>query len=166
MKTDRAFCLLNVRPLAAIHSFQFRSPHNGHSDLCNRMLAGSGHTDSGRVWLPPGYSVRCESMRAGREAAPLPGLPRLPRLIIIWLEPSEEAVTQDSVDTWRWSGGRQKMRASSFHKCVISSVLVLLLFCRIENSLLSSGFSAQIKTNLSLVIFKRSTCWKHLRKWH
>lgn len=42
MKTNGAFCLLNVRPLAAGRSFQFRSPHNGH--LCNRTLAAATHT--------------------------------------------------------------------------------------------------------------------------
>lgn len=57
------------------------------------------------------------------------GQQRRPRLITIWLELSEEAVTPGSVDTCRWYGGRQMMRASSFYKCVISSVLVPLLFC-------------------------------------
>lgn len=44
MKTNRVCCLLNVRPLAANHSFQLRGPHNGHSDLRNRTLAAAAHT--------------------------------------------------------------------------------------------------------------------------
>lgn len=71
MKTNRAFCLLNAKPLAANRSFQFRRTHNGHLDLRNRTLAAADHTQRmGLItaWLFCGLGIN-ESWERGWSSA-------------------------------------------------------------------------------------------------
>lgn len=122
MKTNRAFCLWNARPLAANHGSQFRSPHNGHLDLRNRTLAAAAHTQ--RMGLITAW-LFCvwNQWELGERLVVCQGRQRLPRLIKAWLELRGEAFTQAGVERYlRTDLDRIIMRASSFHKHVISSV--------------------------------------------
>lgn len=116
-------------------------------------------THSGWVWLPPGYSVGWESMRAGGEAGRLPGptAAAAANYNLIGAQGREWHPWRCWKDTCGWSGGRQMMRASSIHKHIIS--LFWRFYCSAELlvKLLFAVWKSCLPTWKISVTFKEGT---------